>query len=47
MSFFQEYISTLYLFGDNQIICYGDPLEIEHSKDENSRLGFIESAHER
>ena len=25
----------------------GDPLEIQHPKFENSRLGFIESVHER
>ena len=25
----------------------GDPLEIQHLKFENSRLGFIESVHER
>ena len=29
------------------IICIKDPLEIQHPKFENSRLGFIESVHER
>ena len=28
------------------LICKGDPLEIQHPKFENSRLGFIESVHE-
>ena len=30
-----------------QIICKKDTLEIHHPKFENSRLGFIESVHER